>query len=134
MRSTAREAVFKFLYAKQFNDELPSDFLNNLLKEGVTDEDRAFAHALADKIGGHKEEIVSIITDLAKDYSYNRIYPTDKCALAIGIAELTYSDDVPGSVAIDEAMKLCAKYSTQNSLSFVNGILAEYYRSIGENS
>ncbi|PWM70863.1 MAG: transcription antitermination factor NusB [Bacillota bacterium] len=134
MRSTAREAVFKYLFAKQFNDELPVDFLKGLLKEGVTEEDCAFAFALAKTAEEHAEEIAATIARLAQDYSYERIYAADKCALFIGIAELTYSEDVPKSVAIDEAMKLSAKYSTQNSLSFVNGILAAYYNQLqGEN-
>ena len=39
MRSTAREAVFKYLYAKAFNKDLPADFIKGLLKDGVTDDD-----------------------------------------------------------------------------------------------
>lgn len=130
MRSTAREAVFKYLFARQFNEELPSEFLSTLLKEGVTEDDRAFARALKENIETHYEEIAKTIASLAKDYAYDRIYPTDKCALMIGVAEMAYSEDVPKSVAIDEAMKLSAKYSTQNSLSFVNGILAAYFNQL----
>ena len=52
----------------------------------------------------------------------------DKCAILIGMAELEnmVNTDVP--VIIDEAVKLCAKFSAERSTDFVNGILAQYSR------
>ena len=42
----------------------------------------------------------------------------------IAVAELKYFADVPNVVAIDEALSLVRKYSTDESLNYVNGILA----------
>ena len=133
MRSTARETVYKYLYAKLFNDETDDKYFKTLLKDkDLTEEDRLFAQELKDTVEAHESEIVSAVRDLAKDYTYERIFSTDKCALAIGIAEMTYSADVPKSVAIDEAVKLVAKYSAEKRVSFVNGILAEYYNQLND--
>ena len=54
MRSTAREAVFKYLYAKAFNKDLPADFFKGLLKDGVTDDDRLFAEKLIKIVDGQR--------------------------------------------------------------------------------
>lgn len=124
MRSTAREAVFKYLYAKAFNKDLPADFFKGLLKDGVTDDDRLFAEKLLETVENNAGEIENIIASRAKDYSIDRIFPADKCALAIGVAEIRYCPEIPAAVAIDQAVSLAAKYSAEKSMSFVNGILA----------
>ena len=73
---------------------------------------------------GNKSEIEEIISSYAKGYKFERLYSTDKCALYIAVAELKYFADVPNVVAIDEALSLVRKYSTDESLNYVNGILA----------
>ena len=49
---------------------------------------------------------------------------TSSCALYIAVAELKYFSDIPPVVSIDEAISLVRKYSTEESMNFVNGILA----------
>ena len=125
MRSTARETVYKYLYAKLFNEETDDKYFKTLLKDkDLTEEDRLFAQELKDTVEAHESEIVSAVRDLAKDYTYERIFSTDKCALYIAVAEIKYFDDIPTVVSIDEALSLVRKYSTEESLNFVNGILA----------
>ena len=127
MRSTARETVYKYLFAKLFNEDADEKFFKTLLSDKeLTEEDKEFAQNLKDVVENHKDEIVSAVREIARDYSYERIYSTDKCAIAIGIAEMKYCPEIPKGVAIDEAVKLVAKYSAEKSVSFVNGVLAEY--------
>ena len=73
-----------------------------------------------------KGEILALIGEIAQGFDINRIFPTDKCALLIGMCEMTYFPDIPKIVAIDAAVNLSMKYSTEKSGDFVNGILAEY--------
>jgi transcription antitermination factor NusB len=47
----------------------------------------------------------------------------DKNILRMGICELLYLDDIPVKVSIDEAIELAKKYSSEDSGSFVNGVL-----------
>ena len=70
------------------------------------------------------------ISQLSVGYKLNRIFATDKCALLIGMAELDGYPQTPVAVVIDESVKLAARYSTEKSTDFVNGILAEYAREI----
>jgi len=127
MRKDAREAVYKIVYAYNFTGEFDDDFKNQLFEESnLSDDDKVFATRLLDTIKIHYDEITGVISDLALNYMLERVYSTDKCALIIGLTEMKYFDDVPNIVAIDEALSLCKKYSTEKSLGFVNGIFARY--------
>lgn len=130
MRRTAREIVFKTLYSGLFNPD-EDQLLNALgVEEKLSKNDMDFANKLFSTITEHRTELEDIISSLAKNYKLERIFPTDKCALLIGLCEIKYFDDVPNIVAIDEALYLCRVYSTAQSLSFVNGIFAEFKKQI----
>ena len=49
----------------------------------------------------------------------------DKDILRIAVVELLYIKDTPVKVVVDEALELSKKYSTDESASFINGILAK---------
>ena len=76
----------------------------------------------------NEDKYSQVISNLAIGYKLNRLYNTDKCALLLGIAELDNFPNTPVAVVIDEAVNLSAKYSTEGSTNFVNGILSEYVR------
>ena len=94
----------------------------------LTESEICFAKDLLKKIDDNRQVLDERIGELAKNYQLQRVYPTDKCALYIGLAEILFSPDVPYIVAIDEALSLCKKYSTMESVSFVNGIFAEFVK------
>ncbi len=124
MRRDAREAVYKILYADLFyeNDD---EFEKETMEESsLSKDDEEFANALLSAIKEHKSELEEIIGKHARGYSFERIFSTDKCALYIAVAEIKFFDDIPTVVSIDEALSLVRKYSTEESLNFVNGILA----------
>lgn len=124
MRRDAREAVYKILYADLFyeNDD---EFEKETMEESsLSKDDEEFANALLSAIKEHKSELEEIIGKHARGYSFERIFSTDKCALYIAVAEIKHFDDIPTVVSIDEALSLVRKYSTEESLNFVNGILA----------
>lgn len=124
MRKDAREAAYKILFGNLFNEN-GEDF-NRFVYEDMklTENDKVFAEALLKAVSEHRAEIEEIVGRNAKGYSYERIYPTDRCAMELAIAEMYYFDDIPPVVSIDEALSLVRKFSTEESLKFVNGVLA----------
>ncbi len=72
----------------------------------------------------NKEEIDRMIGEFSKGWDINRIFKIDKDILRIAITELVYVKLTPHKVVIDEALELAKKYSTDDSPSFINGILA----------
>lgn len=129
MRSLAREIVFKELFAKLFNPDDEEFFAILLRDDKLNDSDKVFANELINFIQTNREKYLSDIERLSVGYKLNRIFNADKCALLIGMAELSnYSTDIP--VVIDEAVKLVSKFSAERSTDFVNGILAEYAKEV----
>lgn len=128
MRSFARETVFKFLFARLFNPSDEELFAVLLKDDRLNDADKTFAQELLDAVIFNEEKYLEIIDGLSDGFKLSRLFLPDKCALLIGLAELNNFKDTPEVVAIDEAVKLAAKYSTEKSTDFVNGVLARYVR------
>ena len=124
MRSLAREIVFKFIFSKLFNSD--DEGLFSVLCKELSQNDKDFAQSLLNAINEKEQEYLSVIESLSIGYKLNRVISADRCALLIGISELDTFPETPVPVVIDEAVKLSAKYSTENSADFVNGILGEY--------
>ena len=132
MRRDSREAVYKILYSELFNSEIDDAFIQSVYSDQkLNAEDKSFANLLLDSIKQNKSQIDEAISQFATGYNYDRIYSTDKCALIIAVCEMKYFDDIPSVVSIDEALFLVRKYSTEESLNFVNGILASLKKSLG---
>ena len=127
MRRQAREAVFKFIFSKLFNQN--DEGLFNVVIKELNEEDKTFATSLLSAVEKDMDKNLDVISNLAIGYKLDRLFNTDKCALLIGIAELDNFPETPVAVVIDEAVSLSAKYSTEKSTDFVNGILSNYVRS-----
>ena len=128
MRTYARECVFKYIFARLFN---PSDegLFAVLCKELVQD-DQVFAQDLLNAIDNGLDKYLKSIDRLSIGFNLERLHRADKCALLLGMAELENFKETPVAVVINEAVNLVAKFSTENSTNFVNGILAEFAKEI----
>lgn len=73
----------------------------------------------------NKKQIDEYIQKYAFGWDINRLVKMDKDILRIAICELLFVKEAPVKVVIDEAVELAKKYSTDDSSSFVNGILAK---------
>lgn len=80
---------------------------------------------LANSYKENKKEIDEQIKKFAFGWDINRLVKMDKDILRIAICELLYVKEAPLKVIIDEAVELAKKYSTEDSASFVNGILGK---------
>ncbi len=71
------------------------------------------------------EAINSLIETNLKKWSMNRIPKIDLAILRLAIFEIKYDETVPYKVAVNEAIELAKTYSTDESPSFINGVLAK---------
>ncbi len=71
------------------------------------------------------QEVDGFIKKLAHGWDIDRLVKIDKDILRLSIAELLFIDGVPVKVVVDEALELAKKYSTDDSSSFINGILSK---------
>ena len=71
----------------------------------------------------HQARIDELISTYAQGWTIDRMPGVDRNVLRLGIFEILYVDDVPDAVAVSEAMSLVVDLSTDESPSFVNGVL-----------
>lgn len=84
-----------------------------------------YAVLIAEKFKENAEFVDEQIQKFAKGWDIQRLVKMDKDILRIAIVELLYIKDAPMKVIVDEALELAKKYSTDESSSFINGILAK---------
>jgi N utilization substance protein B len=83
-----------------------------------------YAAELVRGVASHSERIDELISWNLVDWTMERLPAVDRNVLRIGVYELLWADGVPDGVAISEAVALAQDLSTDNSPSFVNGVLA----------
>lgn len=71
------------------------------------------------------DEIDKMIDSYSDGWDFARLVKMDKDILRIALAELVYIKETPMKVVVDEAVELAKKYSTDDSSTFVNGVLAK---------
>lgn len=126
-RREIREQIFQILFRIEFypKEELPEQlqFISGDLD--AADPDFTYIQnkilAVADKV----EEIDEIINTVARGWKTVRMGKVDLTLLRLAVYEIRFEDDIPTGVAINEAVELAKKYGTDDSSSFVNGILAK---------
>lgn len=84
-----------------------------------------FAVKIAQTYRDNSDKIDQIIREYAKGWDFDRLVKMDKDILRISFCELLFIKESPMKVVVDEAVELAKKYSTDDSASFVNGILAK---------
>lgn len=124
MRSDAREAAFKIVFAGLFGGDCDARFRSGVYRQAnLTKEEREFAEKLVSLTERHREELLSLLAEKVTRFADYRIYAADKAILLIALSEIRYLDEVPPVVSVSEAAALARKYSTENSANFVNGVL-----------
>ena len=88
------------------------------------DDEKDYVIKICDSYQENKKEIDKTISDFAFGWDIERLFKIDKDILRIAITEIAFIKDAPHKVVIDEAIELAKKYSTDDSPSFINGILA----------
>lgn len=142
-RITARAAVMQMIYEHLAGGEGGEETLqmvyDELRKDGVpgVDEirptepgeaDRAYISRILDGVLSHVTELDEKISAASVNWSLERIAKVDLTILRLATYEILYEDDVPGSVAINEAVELANRYSEPSSGRFINGVLGTILR------
>ena len=126
-RSELREHLFKVLFQLEFGtpDEMPESiklYIDGL--ENAEDQDKEYIRAKAEKIIAKVPEIDALIDEKSADWKTKRMNKVDLEILRLAVYEMRWDDDIPVGVAINEAVELAKKFSSDEGPSFVNGVLA----------
>jgi N utilization substance protein B len=84
----------------------------------------AYTARLVEGVAAHQEQIDALIGEHARGWTLDRMPGVDRNLVRVAVYEILHVDDVPGPVAVSEAVALAADLSTDESPSFVSGLLS----------
>lgn len=126
-----REVVFQLLYSHNVSESARDDMV--LMMTEQLKLPRSALHQAHDRmleVARHQEEFDHLIGEASKEYEVGRIQRVEMNILRLGLYEMLYDEHVPPKVAIAEALRLSKKFSTPESVKFVNAILDQIYKSL----
>ncbi len=139
-RRQIREQIFLLLFSAEFfsRDELNEQLVLNMRRhESVGDEedpveepcptpeDAAYIEAKVRDIYAHLDEIDAQINAGAEGWKTTRMAKAELAIIRLAVYEMKYEEEIPESVAINEAVELAKVYGSDRGPSFVNGVLAK---------
>ena len=142
-RKTAREIAVQLCFACTNSDQSAEELIERFFSEehygSLLTEDAlfmekpdkrqlAYIKRLVALTEEKRDEIDACIEKYAKDWKLSRISKTALAILRCAIAEIRYMEDVPASVAINEAVELDKGYDEPDTVAFVNGVLGGYMK------
>ena len=94
---------------------------------GAPQDARPFSTFLIEGTWRHRRQIDKLISGCSEHWSISRMSKVDRSILRMAVYELLYCDDIPPKVTLNEAIDLGKAYGSENSGSFINGILDALY-------
>jgi len=122
-RTKSRKRALDILFESEAQSLPPGGTLADRLADGEYPVNE-YAVLLIEGVVAHRDRLDEIITENARDWTLDRMPAVDRNLLRIGAYEILYVEDVPDAVAVSEAVNLAADLSTDESSSFVNGLLS----------
>ena len=122
-RRKARELTMQALYALEINNGLPQDVLELCDDSFNNSENDIYTRELFNCVVEKQSWADDLISQCLENWEYGRVAILDKILLRMGVSEIYHIDDVPPKVSISEMVEIAKVYSTEESSSFVNGIL-----------
>ena len=126
-RSKARKRALDVLFASELRGEAPVEALDAAIAEG-DGPTNDYTSVLVRGVVEHQARIDELLSEYSEGWTLDRMPAVDRNVLRLGVYEMLYADDVPDAVAVSEAMSLVRDLSTDDSPSFVNGVLGSILR------
>jgi len=127
-RQRALQLLFLWDARRQPVDDVLDAYYDTLLAEEHPGRD-PFAAELVQGAIQHLEEVDERIRRHAEHWRMERMPAVDRNLLRLAVYEMTYAG-TPAAVAIDEALELARKFSNEESVQFVNGVLDAVHREL----
>ncbi|RYV52880.1 transcription antitermination factor NusB [Pengzhenrongella frigida] len=123
-RTKARKRALDVLFEAEQRQMDPVTLLAERIRESGTQTSLPqYSVEIVEGVVAEQDRIDELLATHAHGWTLDRMPAVDRALLRIGTWEVLYNDDVPDAVAVDEAVELARSLSTDDSPSFVNGLL-----------
>lgn len=126
-RSDARKCVLQMLYVADQNPDVDVHWVRDNIEEQLSDDVQLidFAWSLFTGVREQRTSIDERITKVAANWRVDRMAPTDRNVIRLGVYEMEFIQ-TPAAVVLNECIELAREFGAENSPSFVNGILDKF--------
>ena len=143
VRNTAREIAVHLSYELSFTNMTVDELLEHHLsaenfaalapedevyRELPNAKQRDYICRLVRGVDQHAGELDTFIERFSKGWKFSRMPLVATAIMRVAMYEILYMDDIPNSVAINEAVELTKKYESDEVVRFVNGLLGAFLR------
>jgi len=134
-RRKARELALQMLFQRDMGQQDGAHVRRTFWSErkDLDPDVRSFADELFDLACARAEEIDQIIERNAEHWRMERMAAVDRNLLRAGVAELLGFPKTPRPVIINEALEIARRFSTPESVTFINGVLDSAARELSGN-
>ena len=126
-----RRNAFFLLFQMDFSEATEMEQVKELFfkekEEPVEEEEKAFILSEVEGVHEHMEEIDAVLAGAAKGWDVERMNKVDLAILRLAVYEMKFGE-VPVGVAINEAVELAKKFSSDEAPAFINGVLGKVSR------
>jgi transcription antitermination protein NusB len=128
-RHQARKRAVDLLFEAEARGLTPGDVVD--VRNKLVDEQadvgalNSYTVSVARGVTQHSAHIDDLISAHLQGWTLERLPAVDRAILRVAVWELLHAEDVPEPVAVDEAVELAKKLSTDESPGFVNGVLGQ---------
>lgn len=130
-RQVARDRAFKLIFEFVFSKEIDEDLLEEYISESDVLNEQEYIKTVVFGVAQKYDYLTEKIKSFSVGFSLQRIFKIDLAILLLASYEIEFMPDIPFKVSINEACELAKLYSTEKSVSFVNGVLSKFKK--GEN-
>lgn len=146
-RKKAREIALHLVFELGFQEFESEDLIASRLEQSVmdslsgdialyagqlTDDQKKYIVSTVVGIGQHLAELDACINQNATNWSTERLSRMTIAILRLALYEMQYTEDVPVSAAINEAVELAKKYDSKEASAFINGVLGTVSRELNK--
>ena len=124
VRRLAREQALMVLYSVVVGNREPHDALREVVGDEASGDQRAFVEELTLGTLDYASQADLVVGPLLEGWSIERLPTIDRLLLEMATFELHCRPETPKAVAINEAVSLAKRFSTEDSGRFVNGVLS----------
>jgi N utilization substance protein B len=130
-RRKSREYAMQMLYEWELGGNTPEQVGSTFFQERRADgEVESFARDLFQNVVNHVDRLDQLVREHAENWRLERMAAVDRNILRVALCELVYHPETPANAAINEALEIARRFSGEDSVKFVNGVLDAIRKSL----
>ena len=127
-RTKARKRAVDAVFAADLRKISPLSLLNDVADLAADRQNQeaifGYAREIVQGIVDQHDEIDDLLETYSQGWALDRMPNLDRAILRVAVWEIIYNTDVPDAVAVNEAVDMAKELSTDDSGSFINGLLS----------